>query len=205
MLNKRFQFCIKQSIDFLVSLVLLLALFPIFVIISFLIKIDSSGPVFYKQYRIGRNGKKFKIWKFRSMIINAENIGAKMGFIKDDPRITCIGKLLRLTSIDELPQIINILKGEMSFIGPRPTIENQVVKYNTFQRRRLLMKPGISGWAQVNGRNELKWSKRIELDIYYIENWNLWFDIKIVFRTLYIIFAGKNIRLDQRDDEVVDL
>lgn len=205
MLNKRFQFCIKQSVDFLVSLILLLALFPIFVIIAFLIKIDSSGPVFYKQYRIGRNGKKFKIWKFRSMIINAENIGAKMGFIKDDPRITCVGKLLRLTSFDELPQIINILKGEMSFIGPRPTIENQVVKYNTIQRRRLLMKPGISGWAQVNGRNELKWSKRIKLDIHYIDNWNLWFDIKILFRTLYIIFARKNIRLDQRVDEVVDL
>ena len=155
-------------------------------IIAILIKIDSRGPILFKQQRCGRDKKVFTIYKFRTMIDNAVNIGSGLQMCKNDSRITKVGNLLRKWSLDELPQLINIIKGDMSIIGPRPTLQYQVDQYNKFQRKRLVMKPGITGWAQVNGRNSLSWEERIKLDIWYVEHYSLWLDIKILLKTVAV-------------------
>ncbi len=176
----------KSLFDYLCGLILLIILLPVFIIIGILIKLDSKGPVFFKQVRIGKDEKPFVIYKFRSMVDKAEEIGLGQNLSKDDTRITKLGNFLRNWSLDELPQIINIAKGDMSFIGPRPTLEYQVKAYNDVQRKRLLMKPGVTGWAQVNGRNSLTWDKRIEYDVWYVENYSLWLDFKILFKTFKV-------------------
>lgn len=175
----------KSFWDKVLSFILFLLFLPIIILISFLIKTDDQGPVFFRQKRVGRNSKEFILFKFRTMIINAENMGNGVYCKKDDSRITRIGKYLRRYSLDEIPQLINIIIGDMSFIGPRPTLKYQVDKYNDHQKKRLLVKPGITGWAQVNGRNAIPWSKRIELDVWYIENWSLRLDLKIIWMTLF--------------------
>jgi len=183
-MNKKHLF-VKTVIDYFLALLLLIPAFPVLILVIVLIKITSKGPSIYKQERIGKNGDQFILYKFRTMVDNAENIGDRIFCGENDPRITRIGRILRQTGLDELPQLINIIKGEMSFIGPRPTLAYQVMKYNNFQRKRLLVKPGITGWAQVNGRNQIPWSKRIELDVWYIENYHLFLDLKILFLTLF--------------------
>lgn len=190
---KKLQLFIKRLFDFLLSLILLIVLSPLFLIIAILIKLDSEGEIFFKQERAGLNGKPFMIYKFRTMVKNAEKIGDGYYTGENDPRITRIGRFLRKTSLDELPQLINILKGEMSIIGPRPTLMYQVEKYDAFQRKRLLMKPGVTGLAQVNGRNSLSWPERIKYDVYYVENWNLWMDIKIFFKTFLVVLKGEGV------------
>jgi len=190
---KKLQLFIKRLFDFLLSLILLIVLSPLFLIIAILIKLDSEGEVFFRQERAGLNGKAFMIYKFRTMVKNAEKIGDGYYTGENDPRITRIGRFLRKTSLDELPQLINILKGEMSIIGPRPTLMYQVEKYDDFQRKRLLMKPGVTGLAQVNGRNSLSWPERIKYDVYYVENWNLWMDIKIFFKTFLVVLKGEGV------------
>ncbi|CCJ34281.1 sugar transferase [Caloramator australicus] len=190
---KKLQLFIKRLFDFLLSLILLIVLSPLFLIIAILIKLDSEGEVFFKQERAGLNGKPFMIYKFRTMVKNAEKIGDGYYTGENDPRITRIGRFLRKTSLDELPQLINILKGEMSIIGPRPTLMYQVEKYDDFQRKRLLMKPGVTGLAQVYGRNSLSWPERIKYDVYYVENWNLWMDIKIFFKTFLVVLKGEGV------------
>ncbi|MDI6701266.1 MAG: exopolysaccharide biosynthesis polyprenyl glycosylphosphotransferase [bacterium] len=198
--NKFFNLLIKRVIDIIVSLLLLLILLPFFLIISIIIKIDSSGPVFFLQERVGKNGKKFKMLKFRTMYkdnderVHKEYVtklikeGKKdesgIYKIKDDPRITKIGKFLRAFSFDEFPQLINVLKGEMSLVGPRPPIEYEVENYDQWHKRRLSVKPGMTGMWQVSGRNRVGFEDMVLLDIYYVENFNIWLDIIILLKTI---------------------
>ena len=184
--KKYFPLIIKRIFDILASGLSLIILFPIFVIIGILIKLDSKGPVFFIQERAGKDGKIFKAYKLRTMVDNAENVGLGYEIAKDDNRITRVGKCLRW-GIDELPQLINVFKGEMSLVGPRPALPHQVEKYSKEERRRLEVKPGITGWALVNGRNILSWPERIKLDIWYIDHWSLWLDLKILIKTIWVV------------------
>lgn len=188
---------LKDVLDVTLGIACLIALVPVFLAIGIAIKLDSPGPIFFKQRRVGKNGKPFMVHKFRSMVEDAENIGLGVNIAKDDPRITAVGNFLRDWSLDELPQIINIVRGEMSFIGPRPTLQHQVDCYTPRQRRRLDMKPGITGWAQVNGRDTVPWPERIEMDIWYIDNWSFWLDMKIFFKTFKIVFGKGDVYSDK--------
>ncbi len=183
----------KRQIDFLGSLFGLVVLAPLFLIIAVLIKIDSPGPVFFRQERAGKNGKIFKIWKFRTMIKGAEKSGLGYKVARNDPRITRIGKILRRLGIDEFPQLINVIFGEMSLVGPRPTLPYQVEKYSEFEKRRLGVKPGMISLALIKGRNALSWKERIELDIWYIENWSLWLDLKMLFKAPFSVLSGRGL------------
>lgn len=183
---------IKRVLDFVFALILLVFLSPLLLIIAIAIKVDSKGPVIFKQDRLGRNGKVFKMYKFRSMIVNAEKMGTGVYSFKDDPRVTKVGSFIRKTSIDELPQLVNIIKGEMSFVGPRPTLVYHpwtINEYTAEQKKRFKLRPGIIGLAQVNGRKEISWPERIELDVEYVENVSFWLDIKIVFETVAKVFS----------------
>ncbi len=182
----------KRGIDISVSLIWLILLSLPFVFIALAIKLESRGPIFFRQRRAGMNGEVFVIWKFRTMVDGAVHKGLGNTVTKDDARITRTGKLLRALSLDELPQIMNILTGDMSLIGPRPTLVHQVEAYNDHQRRRLEVRPGITSWASVNGRNRLSWEDRIEMDIWYVDNLSLWLDIKILFRTLWVAFVTRD-------------
>ena len=164
----------------------LVILLPIFTIIGILIKLDSKGPIFFIQERAGKDGKIFGAYKLRTMVDNAEKIGLGYEIAKNDSRITRIGKYLRW-GIDELPQLINVFRGEMSLVGPRPALPHQVEKYSEQERWRLEVKPGITGWALVNGRNILSWSERIKLDIWYIDHWSIWLDLKILLKTIWVV------------------
>ena len=170
----------------MVSGIALIVLLPIFIIIGIFIKIDSKGPVFFVQERAGKDGKIFKAYKLRTMVDNAVEMGLGYEIAKDDSRITRVGKHLRW-GIDELPQLINVFKGDMSMVGPRPTLIEQVNRYSKEHKRRLEMKPGITGWALINGRNVLSWPEKIELDIWYIDHWSLWLDVKILFKTIWVV------------------
>lgn len=184
---------LKRLFDLLLAIPCLIFLSPLLALIATLIKRDSSGPVLFKQQRIGLNGQPFYMYKFRTMVVNAENIGLGFNIEKNDPRITSLGNFLRAWSLDELPQLLNILKGEMSFIGPRPTLQHQVNAYSDYQRKRLLMKPGITGWAQVNGRNNIPWEQRIDLDVWYVNNWSILLDMKIFLKTFFVILKRDSI------------
>lgn len=188
---KRFFFCIKRTFDILVSGMGLILLFPIFLIIGFFIKIDSAGPIFFVQNRAGKDGKVFQVYKLRTMDFNSDKKGRILR--KDDPQITRVGKILREWGFDELPQLINVFKGEMSLVGPRPTLIEQVEQYSKKHKRRLEMKPGLTGWALVNGRNTLTWVERIEYDIWYIDHWSLWLDFKILLRTILVVFKREGV------------
>lgn len=192
-MTKKIQKIIKRIFDFLVALIGLILLSPLFLIVAILIKLDSKGPVFFRYERIGREGRPFYPLKFRTMKEGAIKEGLGYKIVKNDERITKIGRFLREWSIDELPQLINVLKGEMSLVGPRPTFRYQVEKYNDFQKQRLLVKPGITGWAQVHGRNLLSWEERIKYDVWYIENWSLWLDFKILLKTFIVILLKKGV------------
>ncbi|NLK98434.1 sugar transferase [Defluviitalea saccharophila] len=196
---KEIQIMIKHGLDKLIAFILFIAVSPIFFIIALGIKLTSKGPVFFIQERVGKDGKDFKIYKFRTMIQNAVNMGNGIYTEENDPRITKIGRILRKTSLDELPQLINILKGDMSIIGPRPTLRYQVEKYNEFQMQRLKMRPGVTGLAQVNGRNSLPWAKRIEYDVEYVNNYSLWLDLKIIIKTVKVVLTAEGV-YGQRDE-----
>ncbi|MCX7922470.1 MAG: sugar transferase [Clostridia bacterium] len=189
--NKQLYF--KCLFDRAISIIIFTIISPLLLVISLAIKIDSKGPIFFVQERVGKHKKLFKIYKFRTMVPNAINIGTGVYTDENDPRITKVGKFLRKTSLDELPQLFNIIKGEMSFIGPRPTLLYQVEQYDEFQIKRLNMNPGVTGWAQVNGRNSISWPERIKLDVWYIENWSIWLDIKIITRTFAVVFSKQGI------------
>ncbi|NLK22322.1 MAG: sugar transferase [Epulopiscium sp.] len=190
---EKIQITIKHILDKIIGFILLLITTPIFLIISIGIKLTSRGPVFFIQKRVGKDGKDFDIYKFRTMIQNAENIGTGIYTEEKDPRITNIGRILRKTSLDELPQLFNILKGDMSIIGPRPTLRYQVEKYTPHQMQRLKMRPGVTGLAQVRGRNSLPWDKRIEYDVEYINNYSLWLDFKIVLKTIKVVLTAEGV------------
>lgn len=182
---------IKRAIDFLIALVGLICASPVLLVVALLIKIDSEGPVLFKQERIGLNGKVFKIYKFRSMCVGAE----KSGVYSDskDTRVTKVGRFIRATSIDELPQLFNMLKGDMSLIGPRPPLTYhpwEYEKYDDEQRRMFDVRPGMTGWAQVHGRKDVEWNKRIKLNVWYVDNISFWLDVKIFFVTIFKVLSN---------------
>lgn len=184
---------VKRFLDVTASFLGLVLLSPLLLAVSILIKIDSRGPVIFRQKRIGRNGKVFEIYKFRSMCVGAEKTGSGVYSGKGDARVTRIGKILRAMSIDELPQLLNILKGEMSFVGPRPPLTYHPWKYEEytdFQKRMFEVRPGITGWAQVNGRKDVEWHKRIELNVWYVDHMSLLLDIKIMFMTAFKVLTN---------------
>lgn len=197
--NKKyvFFFC-KRVIDLVGSVLGLILLFPFFVVLAILMKIeDFKAPIFFSQTRIGLNGKKFKMYKIRSMVVNAEElleelleqneVEGAMFKMKDDPRITKVGKFIRKTSIDELPQLWNVLKGDMSLVGPRPPLEREVEEYTEYDMQRLVIKPGCTGLWQVSGRNELGFSEMVELDLKYIRSLSLWNDLVIGVKTVWVM------------------
>ena len=163
---------------------------PVLAVAAAAIKLEDGGPVFYRQHRVGLYGNEFDLLKLRTMIVGAETKGAGISVNEGDPRITRVGRILRRLSIDELPQLWNVLRGDMSLVGPRPTLAYQVERYTPRQRRRLDVKPGITGWAQVHGRARLPWDERIELDVWYVEHRSPWLDLKILARTPLALFAG---------------
>ncbi len=182
---------LKRLIDIVLSLVILIALSPILLIAAIAIKIDSKGPVIFRQKRLGLNGKEFYIYKFRSMCVGAEKSGVYSD--NSDKRVTRVGSFLRKTSIDELPQAVNILKGDMSFIGPRPPLTYHpwpIDEYSQQQLRMFEVRPGITGWAQVNGRKAVEWNRRIELNVWYVDNLSFLLDLKICFMTVFKVFTN---------------
>ncbi|MBD8845729.1 MULTISPECIES: sugar transferase [Priestia] len=194
---------LKRTLDIIGSLIGIILLSIVFIIVALAIKIeDPKGPVFFSQPRIGKKGKIFKMYKFRSMVTDAEiklkellqlneTTGA-MFKMKNDPRVTKIGKLIRKTSIDELPQLFNVLKGEMSLVGPRPPLPREVAEYTNYDKQRLIVTPGCTGIWQVSGRSNIGFKEMVELDLYYIKNQSIFMDIKIIFKTVFVLFGSKN-------------
>ncbi|HUN78117.1 MAG TPA: sugar transferase [Solirubrobacteraceae bacterium] len=181
---------IRRALDIVVSGALLALTSPLMVAAMLAIRLESPGPALYRQRRVGLGGQPFDMLKLRTMVDGAEHIGAGLAVNENDTRITRVGALLRRTSLDELPNLLNVLRGEMSLIGPRPTVPIQVAQYTPRQRRRLAVKPGLTGWAQVNGRASLPWSQRIELDLYYIEHRSPALDLRILLRTPALVLGG---------------
>lgn len=181
---------VKRLFDLAGATTLLALSSPLLALAALLVRVDTHGSVIYRQHRVGRDGRPFEIYKLRTMVTGAEKIGAGLSINEGDPRITRVGALLRRFSLDELPNLINVIRGEMSLVGPRPTLSYQVDRYTDRQRLRLIVKPGITGWAQVNGRAELPWADRIELDVWYVENWSLWLDLKILAKTARMLATG---------------
>ena len=183
----------KRLFDILLSLILCILLAPGLLIAAIAVKVDSKGPVIFKQERLGVGGKVFRIYKFRSMCVNAEHTGSGVYSGKNDARVTRVGKLLRASSIDELPQLLNILKGDMSFIGPRPPLTYPpwpIEEYTEEQKKMFLVRPGITGWAQINGRKAVEWHDRIKLSVWYVEHLSVGLDIKIFFATFFKVFSN---------------
>jgi lipopolysaccharide/colanic/teichoic acid biosynthesis glycosyltransferase len=163
---------------------------PALALAALAVKLEDGGPVLYRQRRVGLDGEGFELVKLRTMVVGAERQGAGWAVNEGDPRITRVGRLLRRLSLDELPQLWNVVRGDMSLIGPRPTLAYQVERYTPRQRRRLEVKPGITGWAQIHGRARLPWDERIELDVWYVEHRSPWVDLKIMLRTPLALFGG---------------
>jgi lipopolysaccharide/colanic/teichoic acid biosynthesis glycosyltransferase len=186
----------SRALDLLVASLALAIAAPLLALAAILIKLESRGPVFYRQRRVGRAGTPFELWKLRTMVPGAESMGAGIYVVEGDPRITRTGRLLRRFSLDELPNLINVLRGEMALVGPRPTVQEQVDRYTDRQRRRLEVKPGITGWAQVNGRTSLPWPERIELDVWYVEHRSLRLDLRILARTIRMLATGHGLYSD---------
>ena len=200
--NKKFNLFIKRVFDIIASFCGLIILSPMLLIVSLAIKVDSKGPVFFKQKRVGKNGELFEMYKFRSMVVNAEELkenleeqnemSGPMFKIKDDPRITKVGKFIRKTSIDELPQLWNVLKGDMSLVGPRPSLPKEVEQFDNWMFKRLSVRPGLTCYWQVSGRNNIDFEDWMKLDVKYVEERNLWIDIKLIFKTVFVLFGDKN-------------
>ncbi|MCB2295326.1 exopolysaccharide biosynthesis polyprenyl glycosylphosphotransferase [Clostridium algoriphilum] len=197
-------FIIKRVIDIIGALCGILIISPVMILVGIWIKLDSKGPVFFAQNRVGQDGKGFKMYKFRSMCMDAEGLLDKLKHenemsgpmfkMKEDPRITKIGKFIRKTSIDELPQLFNILKGEMSLVGPRPSLPKEVAQFTSFQKQRLIAKPGLTCYWQVRGRNDISFAEWMEMDIEYIEERNTFVDIILIFKTVGVLFGDEGAR-----------
>lgn len=198
---RMFQLGIKRTVDIVCALLLILLLIaiPVLIVIPIAICVDSKGPAVFTQERMGKNGKVFKIYKFRTMLIPEESLDENGNMLEPAQRITKVGAFLRKTSLDELMQVFNVLEGTMSIVGPRPSLPYQADNYTERQHGRFKMRPGITGWAQVNGRNDLTWTEKIEFDLEYIENYSLWFDIKILFRTVAVVFKQEGIAFSKPD------
>ena len=184
---------IRRAVDVVASALALLLSSPLLLAAMLAIRLESPGPMIYRQRRAGRGGKPFDVLKLRTMVDGAEHIGAGMAVNANDSRITRVGAFLRRSSLDELPNLLNVLRGEMTLVGPRPTLPAQVDQYTERQRGRLAVKPGITGWAQVNGRASLPWSERIELDLYYVEHRSLSLDLRILLRTPAMVLGGSGL------------
>ena len=195
-MTHRFYKCIvKRMLDILISLAALLILWPIMLLVAVAIRIDSPGPALFKQKRLGKNGREFNILKFRSMKADSEHTGSGMYSGKTDSRVTRVGRFIRATSIDELPQCINILKGDMSLIGPRPPLTYhpwKLEEYTDEQKRMFEVRPGITGWAQTHGRKNVEWHKRIEMNVWYVEHVSFLLDAKIFFMTIFKVLRNSD-------------
>ena len=200
--NLKFYEIFKRGIDIIGAGSGLLLLSPVIVVVACAVKFTSKGPIFFSQKRVGKNGKIFDMYKFRSMVVNAEELKEKLAHqnemsgpmfkMKDDPRVTKIGKFIRKTSIDELPQLWNVLKGDMSLVGPRPSLPKEVKQFEKWMYKRLTVKPGLTCYWQVSGRNNIDFEDWMKLDISYVEDRNIWIDIKLIFKTAFILFGDKN-------------
>jgi len=198
---KVYEIC-KRTIDIIGAGLGLILLSPIIAVVACAVKVTSKGPVFFSQKRVGKNGELFEMYKFRSMVVNAEELkenleeqnemSGPMFKIKDDPRITKVGKFIRKTSIDELPQLWNVLKGDMSLVGPRPSLPKEVEQFDNWMFKRLSVRPGLTCYWQVSGRNNIDFEDWMKLDCRYVDERNLWIDIKLIFKTVFVLFGDKN-------------
>ncbi len=188
---------LRRVFDLVVAAAVLVVTSPLLLLALVAVPLESRGSPIYRQRRIGLEGHEFEVVKLRTMVSGAENLGAGLAVAANDERITRLGALLRRSSVDELPNLINVLRGEMAIIGPRPTVASQVEQYSDHQRRRLSIRPGITGWAQVNGRAGLPWDQRIELDLWYIENRSWKLDRQILRRTISTVFGGDDLYRDE--------
>lgn len=180
----------KRFLDFILSLIAIIVLSPIYIIVAFLVKIKLGSPVIFTQERPGKNGKIFKMYKFRSMTSETDENG---NLLPDEQRLTSFGKLLRSTSLDELPELLNILKGDMSIVGPRPLLVKYLPLYNEHQKHRHDVRPGFTGWAQCNGRNAISWEEKFDLDVYYTKHVSFLLDVKIIFKTIKTVLCREGI------------
>jgi lipopolysaccharide/colanic/teichoic acid biosynthesis glycosyltransferase len=180
----------NRPLDLALAGVLLVVTAPLLALAALAIKLESRGPVFYTQRRVGRGGRPFELLKLRTMVPGAESMGAGIYVLEGDPRITRVGRLLRRFSLDELPNLVNVVRGDLAIVGPRPTVQEQVDRYTERQRRRLEVRPGITGWAQINGRTSLPWPERIELDVWYVQHRSLRLDLRILARTARMLATG---------------
>jgi lipopolysaccharide/colanic/teichoic acid biosynthesis glycosyltransferase len=180
----------KRALDIVVAGTMLTLSAPVLAVAALLIRVESHGHPIYRQRRVGRDGAPFELYKLRTMVAGAESIGPGLALAEGDARITRLGRVLRRTSLDELPNLVNVLRGEMSVVGPRPTVQVQVDRYTERQRGRLAVNPGLTGWAQVQGRASLPWGERIELDLWYVEHESLLLDLKILSRTIRTVLHG---------------
>jgi lipopolysaccharide/colanic/teichoic acid biosynthesis glycosyltransferase len=191
MMHHDVQRIVKRALDLVLAAIMSIILAPLCIVCAAAIKLDDRGPVFFRQERIGKGGRAFFVWKLRTMVVDAAHKGLGHTVSHDDVRITRVGRFLRACGFDELPQLLNVLAGDMSLVGPRPTLAYQVAQYGPFQRRRLEMKPGITSLAVVSGRNALSWEERIKLDVWYIDHWSLRLDLSILFRTLWKVLVTR--------------
>ena len=200
--KKRIYEISKRAIDIIGAGSGLLLLSPVIAIVACAVKFTSKGPVFFSQKRVGKNGELFDMYKFRSMVVNAEELKEKLAHqnemsgpmfkMKDDPRVTKVGKFIRKTSLDELPQLWNVLKGDMSLVGPRPSLPKEVAQFEKWMYKRLSVKPGLTCFWQVSGRNNIDFEDWMKLDIKYVDERNIWIDIKLIFKTVRVLFGDKN-------------
>jgi lipopolysaccharide/colanic/teichoic acid biosynthesis glycosyltransferase len=184
---------VSRALDVVMAAALLVVTAPLLAVAAVAIRLESRGPVFYRQRRVGRHGDPFELLKLRTMVPGAEAMGAGIYVLEGDPRITRVGRLLRRFSFDELPNLINVLRGDMAIVGPRPTVQEQVDRYTERQLRRLEVRPGITGWAQIKGRTSLPWPDRIELDVWYVEHRSLRLDLRILARTARMLASGRGL------------
>ena len=202
---------LKRFFDIIICLVAVIVLIPVWLVIAIAIKCDSKGPVFFKQERLTKNGRVFKMYKFRSMVVNAESMGAGLFNYENDPRVTKVGRFLRNLSLDELPQLFNVIKGDLSIVGPRPAVKYELGDYETLNskyKKRFTVRGGITGLAQIKGRNENSWEEKVAYDNEYIDKFKkqgIWLDIKILLGTVAKVFKKQNIYEEKADESMSDV